>query len=150
MNILCTYKSSLKVVSSNPQNIFGIFFTYFYNSLTPSFPPKNVPIPYFLLFLPYMHVFIVFLCHCNHAAARCSQDGIIGENVCDAYFSQGLSLANYRLMEARDSHQLHAFFLSHAWTLAKAQLALSAWCCLWQQCYWCPEKWYIVAHVSSY
>lgn len=31
------------------------------------------------------------------------------------------------LMEARDSHQLHAFFPSHAWTPAKAQLALSVW-----------------------
>ena len=72
---------------------------YFYNSLphSPPPPPKIVPILYFLLFLPYMHVFIVFFCHCNRATARCSQDGIIGENVCAAYFSQGLSLANYCL-----------------------------------------------------
>lgn len=54
------------------------------------------------------------------------------------------------LMEARDSHQLHAFFLSHAWTPAKAQLALSVWCCLWQWYYQCPEKWPIVAHGSLY
>lgn len=80
---------------------------YFSNSLTsipthPCPPPhqkkKKVLILYSLhLFLPYMHVFIVFFCHCNHATARCSQDGIIGENVCAAYFSQGLSLANYCL-----------------------------------------------------
>lgn len=54
------------------------------------------------------------------------------------------------LMEARDSHQLHAFFPSHAWTPAKAQLALSVWCSLWQWYYWCPEKWHIVAHSSPY
>lgn len=66
-----------------------------------AFPPKTVPIFYFLLL--HWHVFIVFFflffffssCRRDHAAARCSQDGIIRENVCAAYFSQGLSLANY-------------------------------------------------------
>lgn len=49
-------------------------------------------------------------------------------------------------MEARDSHQLHAFFLSGAWTAAKAQLALSARCCLWQRSQPCPGKRHMVAH----
>lgn len=53
------------------------------------------------------------------------------------------------LMEARDSHQLHAFFPSHVWTPAKAQLALLAWCCLWQWHYRCPEQWHIVAHIIN-
>lgn len=80
-------------------NIFQLFLKCSIIQLHLPLPlhPKNVPILYFLLFLPYMHVFIVFFCHCNHATARCSQDGIIGENVCAAYFSQGLSLANYCL-----------------------------------------------------
>lgn len=83
-------------------------------------------------------------CHCNHAAARCSQDGIIGENVCTAYFSQGLSLANYCLDGSQRFSPITCIFSpSHAWTPAKAQLALSAWCCLWQRHYWCPEKWHI-------
>lgn len=61
------------------------------------FPSHPIPSLSFLRFLPYMHVIIVFSWHCNHTAARCSQDGIIRENVCAAYFSQGLSLANYSL-----------------------------------------------------
>lgn len=75
------------------------YFLWFSTTQLPSTPPapKNVPILYFLPFRPYMHVFIVFFCHCNRATARCSQDGIIRENVCAAYFSQGLSLANYCL-----------------------------------------------------
>lgn len=102
------------------------------------------------LFLPYSHVFIVFFCHCNHATARCSQDGIIGENVCTAYFSQGLSLANYCLDGSQRFSPITCIFPVHAWTPAKAQFALSVWCCLWQWYYRCPEKWPIVAHGSPY
>ena len=78
----------MKTNTPYSEYLTGFFFS------TQLSPHKNVPI---LLILPSMHVFIVFFCHCNHATARCSQDGIIGENVCAAYFSQGLSLANYCL-----------------------------------------------------
>lgn len=95
------HRAAIKVVfaNTNPHTSYSEYFSViFIISYHPFFPPKNVPILYFLLlFLPYMHVFIVFFCHCNHATARCSQDGINGENVCAAYFSQGLSLANYCL-----------------------------------------------------
>lgn len=74
-----------------------MFFSYFYNSLPPSFPSKNVPILYSPLPAIHTCLYCVFLPFFCHATARCSQDGIIGENVCTAYFSQGLSLANYCL-----------------------------------------------------
>lgn len=91
--MLPRYESSQRVVKTNAK-YFSVIFIISYH---PAFPPKNVPILYFPPLPAYMHVFIVFFCHCNHATARCSQDGIIGENVCTAYFSQGLSLANYCL-----------------------------------------------------
>lgn len=92
---LCRYKSCIcehQPTHTQYSEYSSVIFLYH-----PALPPKNVSILYFLLFLPYVHVFIVFFCHCNHATARCSQDGIIGENVCAAYFPQGLSLANYCL-----------------------------------------------------
>lgn len=54
---------------------------------------------------------LCFFCHCNHATARCSQDGIIGENVCTAYFSQGLSLANYCLDGSQRFSPITCIFL---------------------------------------
>lgn len=75
---------------------FSIIFIIFHH---PSLPPEECSHPLFPP-LPALHACVYcvfFFCHCNHATARCSQDGIIGENVCAAYFSQGLSLANYCL-----------------------------------------------------
>lgn len=62
-------------------------------------PPHTIPILGFLFVAVHTCVYCPPppSCHCIHATARCSQDGIIGENVCAAYFSQGLSLANYCL-----------------------------------------------------
>lgn len=57
---------------------------------------------FFFLFLFY---------HYNHAAARCSQDGIIRENVCAAYFSQGLSLTNYCLDGSQRFSPITCIFL---------------------------------------
>lgn len=81
-----------RVVNANAECFSVIFKTPYH----PVFPLGMFPSPV-SPFLPYTHVFIVFFCHCNHATARCSQDGIIGENICTAYFSQGFSLANYCL-----------------------------------------------------
>lgn len=94
-----------------------------------------------------MHVFIVFFCHCSHDAARCSQDGIIGENVCTAYFSQGLSLANYCLDGSQRFSPITRIFPVSR--VDGGQGSLSAWCCLWQWYYQCPEKWHIVAHIIN-
>lgn len=98
--------------------------------------PTHAPYPqYFsvIYMIPYSHLFphqewscplfpllsavhacvycVFFFCHCNHATARCSQDGIIGENVCAAYFSQGLSLANYCLDGSQRFSPITCIFL---------------------------------------
>lgn len=102
-------------------------------------------------FLPYTHVFIVFFC-CFSATPLpdAHKMGLSGKTFAPHISHKGSLWPITVLMEARDSHQLHAFFPSHAWTPAKAQLALSRWCCLWQWYYRCPEKWPIVARSSPY
>lgn len=141
------HSAAIKVLRAVKTNT-KYFSALFCNSPPPGLSPsKNVPILYFPLILPYMHVFIVFFCHCSHDAARCSQDGIIGENVCTAYFSQGLSLANYCLDGSQRFSPITRIFPVSR--VDGGQGSLSAWCCLWQWYYQCPEKWHIVAHIIN-
>lgn len=131
--------------------IFKIFFSYFYNSLPPSFPPPRM----FPSFISSSSCLTCMCLLCFSAIVTtplpdAHKMGLSGKTFAPHISHKGSLWPITVLMEARDSHQLHAFFPSHAWTPAKAQLALSVWCCLWQWYYRCPEKWHIVAHSSPY
>lgn len=99
-----------------------------------------------------------FSCLSDHAAARCSQDGIIRENVCAAYFSQGLSLANYCLDGSQRFSPITCIFFSPpaptsslAWTPSKASVrSVTVQCFLWHWLYQCPEKWHVETRSSCF
>lgn len=120
---------------------------------SPSLLPVICVCIVFSFFLFFFSLF--FFCRFNHATARCSQDGIIGENVCAAYFSQGLSLANYCLDGSQRFSPITCIFSpSHAWTPAKARLALSAPLVVsGKRRHPCPERsgtwWHMVARLQS-
>lgn len=86
-----------------------------------SFPPlKTIPIFYFLLL--HWHVFIVFFppAVVTTLLPDAHKMGLSGKTFAPHLSHKGSLWPITVLMEARDSHQLHAFFsLSHAWMPAK-------------------------------
>lgn len=152
---ISSHRSSQGVVESHPFTISSIFFCYLYDSLYPAFPPPGM----FLSFISssFFRTCMCLLCFFFFFSAIVTMPlpdahkmGLSGKTFAPHISHKGSLWPITVLMEARDSHQLHAFFSSHAWTLAKAQLALSVWCCLWQWHHRCPEKWHIVAHFRPY
>lgn len=121
----------------------------FYNSLSPRFSSGMFSS---CLCFPAWHTCTCLLCFSaiiTTALPDAHKMGLSGKTFAPHISHKGSLWPITVSMEARDSHQLHAFFSSHVWTLAKARLALSEWCSLWQWDCQCLEKWHILAHIIS-
>lgn len=124
-----------------------VFFMILYHpaSLHPPSPPRMFPS---FISSPSGRTCMCLLCFSAIVTAPlpdAHKMGLSGKTFAPHISHKGSLWPITVLMEARDSHQLHAFFTSHAWTPAKARLALSARRCLAMILLMARE----VAHTSS-
>ena len=111
---------------TSPNIIFWIFLTYFCNFLSPNFFPLQECSHPLYPPLPAIHacVYCVFSTIVTTPLPDAHKMGLSGKTFAPHISHKGSLWPITALMEARDSHQLHAFFSSRAWKPAKARLRI--------------------------